>query len=64
MKNEVLCKVLAHNLCCLIMAQLELGVQPTFDDVQPKPTNSGIADLFIVPEPETTARPRFACAGA
>ena len=30
MKNEVLCKVLAHNACCVIMSQLELGVKPVF----------------------------------
>jgi transposase len=30
MKNEVLCKILAHNLCCLIQSQCELGIEPTF----------------------------------
>jgi len=30
MKNEALCKVLAHNLCCLIQSQLELGIEPVF----------------------------------
>ena len=30
MKNEVLCKVLAHNICCLISAMYELGIEPTF----------------------------------
>ena len=29
--NEVLCKVIAHNICCLISAMYELGLeQPTF----------------------------------
>jgi len=28
--NEVLCKFLAHNLCCLIQSQYELGIQATF----------------------------------
>jgi transposase len=28
MKNEVLCKVLCHNICCLISAIYELGIQP------------------------------------
>jgi transposase len=28
--NEVLCKVLCHNLCCLIQSMYELGVEPTF----------------------------------
>jgi transposase len=30
MKNEALCKLLAHNLCCLIAAWYELGIEPTF----------------------------------
>ncbi|HBB95595.1 MAG TPA: transposase [Blastocatellia bacterium] len=28
--NEALCKVLAHNLCCLIQSTYELGIEPTF----------------------------------
>jgi transposase len=28
--NEVLCKVLCHNLCCLIQSMYELGVEPNF----------------------------------
>jgi hypothetical protein len=30
MKNEALCKVLCHNICCLIMSQAELGIEPIF----------------------------------
>jgi transposase len=30
MMNEVLCKVLAHNICCLIQSVYELGVDPGF----------------------------------
>ena len=30
MVNECLCKFLAHNLCCLIMSQLELGIDVLF----------------------------------
>ncbi len=30
MKNEVLCKVLCHNICCLISAIYELGIRPNF----------------------------------
>ena len=30
MKNEVLCKFIAHNICCLIISQLELGIEPLF----------------------------------
>jgi len=28
--NEVLCKVLCHNICCLIQSIYELGVEPNF----------------------------------
>ena len=30
MKNESLCKILAHNICCLIQEQHELGIDPVF----------------------------------
>ncbi len=30
MKNEVLAKLVAHNLCCVIQAIYELGVDPVF----------------------------------
>lgn len=29
-KNEVLCKILCHNICCLISAMYELGIDPVF----------------------------------
>ena len=29
-KNEVLCKVLCHNIACLISAMYELSVEPVF----------------------------------
>lgn len=28
--NEVLCKVLCHNLSCLVHAMFELGIEPNF----------------------------------
>jgi hypothetical protein len=28
--NEVLCKILCHNLCCLIQSSYELGIDATF----------------------------------
>jgi transposase len=28
--NEALCKVLCHNICCLIQSMFELGIEPTF----------------------------------
>ena len=30
MTNEVLCKILCHNICCLIQEQHELGIEPIF----------------------------------
>jgi transposase len=30
MVNEVLCKILCHNLCCLIQEQCELGIESVF----------------------------------
>jgi hypothetical protein len=28
--NEVLCKILCHNICCVIQSMYELGIEPTF----------------------------------
>jgi hypothetical protein len=28
--NEALCKVLAHNICCLIQSMFELKIKPEF----------------------------------
>ncbi len=48
MRNEVYCKVIAHNLCCLIMSQFELGIDPVFweDDKQETVERNGKADGF------------------
>jgi hypothetical protein len=46
MTNEVLCKLIAHNICCLIMSQVELGIEPVFTDVPtpaPKPMAQPVA---------------------
>ncbi len=37
MVNEVLCKFLCHNLCCLIQEECELGIDPIFWPEQPAP---------------------------
>jgi transposase len=49
MRNEALCKILAHNLCCLIQSQVELGIEPVFwsDEMSKAP----------VAEPEAVAAP-------
>jgi transposase len=30
MKNEALCKILCHNICCVIQSHCELGIEPVF----------------------------------
>jgi transposase len=76
MKNEVLCKFLAHNICVLIMSQIELGIEPVFwGEAQPPETVQSVG-AEIVKQPMRTvvdvptealaiACPRYAgCAGA
>lgn len=43
--NEALCKVLAHNLCCLIQSIYELGIEATFE-AKPQPASK------VIPFPE------------
>jgi hypothetical protein len=53
MKNEVLAKVLCHNLCCCIQEWYELGIKP--DDWMPKrldsppPVDDGPRDVLQFP---------------
>jgi transposase len=48
MVNEALCKILCHNICCLIQSQYELGIEVKFWEVaEEKPTE-------IVAEPVAT----------
>lgn len=51
MVNEVLCKLLCHNLCCLIQEQEELGIAPVFwkneDDSLPRLAESTCNDLTV-----------------
>jgi len=35
MTNEVLCKLLCHNICCVISSQIELGIVPVFWEDEP-----------------------------
>jgi transposase len=45
MRNEVLCKLLAHNLCVLIQSQCELGIEPVFWGEEPEPEQRDILPL-------------------
>ena len=45
MWNEVYCKLLAHNVCCLIQSQCELGIEPTFWDDGPQEDSPAVLPL-------------------
>jgi transposase len=50
MTNEVLCKILCHNICCLIHSIFELGIEAKFWDeaveavAEPEPVTIGVED--------------------
>jgi hypothetical protein len=46
MANEVLCKVLCHNICCVILAQCELGIDAVFWPEEPKADNPDVLPLI------------------
>jgi transposase len=77
MRNEVLCKLLCHNICCLIMSQMELGIETVFWGEKPTaeagatPTAvATVIDAVVVEAPAAAVvRPAVApqvwtCAGA
>jgi len=37
MTNEVLCKVLTHNICVVHQSQIELGIEPDFWEMEDEP---------------------------
>jgi hypothetical protein len=41
-------KLVAHNICCLIMSQVELGIDPVFENVPVavKPVAVAVVDDF------------------
>jgi hypothetical protein len=43
MVNEVLCKFIAHNLCCLVQEECELGIQAEFRPATRKPQETMLA---------------------
>jgi transposase len=42
MVNEVYCKLICHNLCCLIHSQCELGIEPVFWGDNPAPVSPDV----------------------
>lgn len=42
MTNEALCKVLCHNICCVIQSHYELGIEPMFWKDEPIPSSATI----------------------
>jgi transposase len=51
MRNEVLCKVLCHNLCCLISAMYELGIEPSFTEPRAESSAGQVIDSVAVAKP-------------
>jgi transposase len=51
MKNEVLCKFLAHNICCVIQSQLELGIEAVFWPADHGTGNEAGADILPLQRP-------------
>ena len=49
MVNEVLCKLLCHNLTCLIQEQETLGIIPVFWKDEPEEAGAGADDPAILP---------------
>ena len=45
--NEILCKVLAHNLCCLVQSIYELGIEPSFWQPQSRNLSTRMRHRFI-----------------
>jgi transposase len=49
MRNEVLCKVLCHNICVLVQEMYELGIDPVFWPEPACPENEGPAQIIRFP---------------
>ena len=55
--NEVLCKVLAHNICVLIQAIHELGIEPIFC-TEPRPVQKCPTEPIVCTTPRAGIRGR------
>ncbi len=54
MVNEVLCKIICHNLSCLIMEQETLGIVPGFwKDEEPEERHDGERAILRFAPPAT-----------
>jgi hypothetical protein len=61
MVNEVLCKILCHNICCLIMSQLELGIEPVFwSETMPAVAEAKTVEAVVRPPSEQQTAERVA----
>jgi hypothetical protein len=47
--NEALCKILAHNICCLIQSMYELNIKPEFGRLRNGATTRGGSSYLVVP---------------
>jgi hypothetical protein len=56
-KNEVLCKILAHKVCCCIAALYELGIDPAFGEKREAPR-------AVLPFPRSVCERNLPCASA
>jgi hypothetical protein len=47
MKNEVYCKFLCHNICCVIMEQCILGIAPVFWPEDEAPADPAVSPAVL-----------------
>ncbi len=72
MRNEVYAKLIAHNICCVLMSQVELGIEPVFwEDAKPvetvietEPATEPIAAPAVEERKPVVTQRREWCAGA
>jgi hypothetical protein len=55
MRNEVYCKFIAHNICCVLISQMELGIEPMFWDEQA--TEKTVIEMPPMPTPVANEAP-------
>jgi hypothetical protein len=50
MVNEALCKIVCHNVCCLIQSACELGIETTFWEKKEKPEQFAVEPMPTIGE--------------